>query len=210
MSFRQVPGRMFRLMLGVALVLALTAGAAVALVPQGDGVGAQSVASTDAQVFVSLSPVRVLDTRPQFGPIGVPVGQPLGDSQVLNLRLKGAGKPLPAEAVAAVLNVTIDADATQKSFMTVWPEGEARPNASVNNAEPGFISANSTIAKLGANGGINIYNDDGAVNIAVDLVGYMIPVSEVTGLAGSKFLVGDTVPGSGTGANGDMYFDTAT
>ena len=72
---------------------------------------------------------------------------------MLNLqRFKGAGKPLPAAAVAAVINVTIDDDATKKSFMTVWPEGEPRPVSSVNNPESGFVSANSTFAKLGANG----------------------------------------------------------
>ncbi len=211
MSFRQVPGRMFRLVLGVALVLALGTGAAFALVPTGNGVGAQAVPATDAEVFVSMSPQRVLDTRPPgYGPIGVPVAKPIGPGETLNLRLKGAGKPLPDAAVSAVLNITIDQDSTKKSFMTVWPEGEARPNSSANNAEPGFIASNSMIAKLGTNGGINFYNDLGSVNIAVDLVGYTLPVSEVSGLAGSKFLVGDTVPGSGTGADGDMYFDTDT
>jgi hypothetical protein len=213
MSLRELPARALRAVMGVALVLALcTAGVAAASVPGGPGegeVGAESVAATDAQVFVSMSPMRMLDTRPEYGPIGVPVGQPLGTKQTLNLRFKGAGKPLPASAVAAVINVTIDDDATKKSFMTVWPEGEPRPVSSVNNAEPGFISANSTIAKLGGvNGGINIYNDDGFVNVVVDLVGYMIPVSEVSGLAGNKFLVGDGPPGSGTGAVGDVYFDT--
>jgi len=73
----------------------------------------------------------MLDTRPEYGPIGVPVGKPLGDSETLNLRFKGAGQPLPAAAVAAVINVTIDDDATKKSFMTVWPEGEPRPVSSV-------------------------------------------------------------------------------
>jgi hypothetical protein len=203
-----------RAVLGLGLVLALgTAGIAAASVPSGPGVGdvsAASVAATDAQVFVSMSPLRVLDTRPEFGPIGVPVGKPLGTKQTLNLRFKGAGKPLPAAAVAAVINVTIDQDATNKSFMTVWPEGEPRPLSSVNNAEPGFISSNSTIAKLGTNGGINIYNDDGFVNVVVDLVGYMLPVSEVDGLAGSKFLVGDGAPGSGTGGIGDTYFDKSS
>jgi len=48
------------------------------------------------------------------------------------------------------------------------------------------------------------------VNVVVDLVGYMIPVSEVTGLAGNKFLVGDGAPSAGTGAIGDTYFDTAS
>ena len=211
MTFTQLPARALRAVLGVALVVALgTAGVAAASVPGGpaDEVGAESVAATDAQVFVSMSPLRMLDTRPEYGPIGVPVGKPLGDSETLNLRFKGAGKPLPAAAVAAVINVTIDDDATKKSFMTVWPEGEPRPVSSVNNAEPGFISANSTIAKLGgANGGIMIYNDEGFVNVVVDLVGYMLPVSEVSGLAGNKFLVGDGAPGSGTGAVGDTYFD---
>jgi hypothetical protein len=196
----------------VAAVLVIALGASgVAVASQSSGeIGASSTTASDAQVFVAMSPLRVLDTRPQFGPIGVPVGKPLGPGQVLNLRFKGPGKPLPAEAVAAVLNVTIDQDATKKSFMTVWPEGESRPNASVNNAEPGFIAANSMIAKLGNNGGVNIYNDEGFVNLAIDLVGYTIPVSEVSGLGGSKFLVGSGAPSAGTGANGDLYLDSSS
>jgi len=48
------------------------------------------------------------------------------------------------------------------------------------------------------------------VNVVVDLVGYMIPVSEVTGLAGNKFLVGGRCAERRTGAIGDTYFDTAS
>jgi hypothetical protein len=103
------------MVLGVALVVALgTAGAAVAA--SGGGVKA-NVAASDAQVFVAMSPVRVLDTRAGFGgPIGVPAAGQLGPGATLNLRLSGSGKPLPAEAVAGVINVTIDQDATQKSL----------------------------------------------------------------------------------------------
>jgi len=89
----------------VALVLALgTAGVAVATVP-GGGAGQRGVRGRDRRAGVRVHESaaharhasRVRADRP------VPVGKPLGDSETLNLRFKGAGKPLPAAAVAAVI-----------------------------------------------------------------------------------------------------------
>jgi hypothetical protein len=196
----------------LAALLALSAAGAYAATGDagaGSAVGTTAVTADEAQVFVSLSPQRVLDTRPApYGPNGVPSAGPMLNAGQLDLTLAGSGRPLPSEAVAAVINITLDQDATAKSYLTVWPKGETRPNASANNAEPGFVAANSMIAKLGATGGISIYNQQGATNVVVDLVGYLIPASAVSGLAGTRFLVGDGVPAGGTGTDGDMYFDT--
>ena len=78
-----------------------------------------------------------------------------------------------------MINVTIDDDASLKSFLTVWPAGTPRPFTSANNAEPGLVSPNLTIAKLGPTGGISFYAQQGAINVAVDLVGYTVPLSSV-------------------------------
>ena len=202
--------------LAIGAVLGLTATAmGVAGAQSGDGggggstVSAAAVPASQAEVFVGLSPVRVLDTRPtDGGPIGIGAGK-LAAGQSIDLGLVGPGKPLPAEATSAVLNVTLDQDASLKSFLTIWPAGQGRPNASANNAEPGFVAANSMIAKLGTGGAVSIFNQQGETNVIIDVVGYLLPADQVTGL-GSQFLVDAGPPASGVGGTGDMYFDTAT
>ncbi len=145
---------------------------------------AQPAAVGDAEAFVAVSPTRVLDTRGPAakGPIGVATAAPLGAGAQLDLTLTSPAPnrptaPLPADAVSAVLNITIDQDASAKSFVTVWPTGEPRPLTSANNAEPGAVTPNLTIARLGTNGSVSFFNLAGATNLAVDLVGYTVPLA---------------------------------
>jgi len=93
--------------------------------------------------------------------------------------------PLPPDAVSALLNITIDQDAAAKSFLTVWPTGEPRPLTSANNTEPGLVSPNLTMARLGG-GSVSFYNQRGATNLAVDLVGYTVRLSDA-GTRASSF-----------------------
>jgi hypothetical protein len=123
----------------------------------------------------------VLDTRV---PIGVGTKAPLAAGATLVLPIVGA-TPVPNSATGVAINVTLDADATSKSFLTIWPTGQARPNSSANNAEPGLISPNFTFADLGSDGSISVYNERGAVNVIIDIVGYLVPLSEIEGLAPS-------------------------
>ena len=97
-----------------------------------------------------------------------------------------ASSPLPADAVSAVLNITVDEDATAKSFITVWPTGEARPNTSATNAEPGEVTPNLTFARLGTGGSVSFYNVAGATNLAVDLVGYTMPLTNAAAYNGDE------------------------
>ena len=136
---------------------------------------------SDPEVIVSVSPVRVFDTRV---PIGVAAVGPLRGGTQIDLPLTTAAPnrplaPLPAGATAAILNITIDDDASQKAFVTIWPTGEPRPVASVNNAEPGRVAPNQTVARLGSTGSISIYLQQGAANLAIDLAGYLVPASDL-------------------------------
>jgi hypothetical protein len=154
-------------------------------------VPAAQTAAGDPEVFVAVTPTRVLDTRPGTdGPIGVAAAGPLGAGDELDLPLttpapNRPSAPLPSNAAAAVLNITIDQDAPIKSFLTVWPTGTPRPSTSANNAEPGLVSPNLTIARLG-NGSVSFYNQQGATNIAADLVGYTIKLSDALPLANAQ------------------------
>jgi len=158
--------------------------------------------------------VPSLDTRPpDNGPIGVLAAGPLTGGNQINLPLTTAAPnakaaPLPANTTSVLINVTIDGDATQKSFLTVWPEGTPRPFTSANNAEPGLVSPNLTFAKLGPTGGISIYAQEGAINLAVDLVGYTIPLADAGG--SGLLLTGSGAPTDDRGADGSFYLDADT
>jgi hypothetical protein len=157
----------------------------------------------------------VLDTRgPNNGPIGVATVGPLRGGQEIDLPLttpapNRASAPLPANATAALVNITIDDDAAAKSFLTVWPTGTPRPFTSANNAEPGLVSPNLNLAKLGSNGSISFFAQQGAMNIAVDLVGYTVPLSSAPAV-GSPLLTGTGGPAATVGADGDVYLDVNT
>ena len=64
-----------------------------------------------------------------------------------------------------------------KSFLSVWPTGEPIPSnsASINNAEPGIITQNTALLKLGTGGKITIYNLRGEINVIIDVTGYFVP-----------------------------------
>jgi hypothetical protein len=180
------PGTKFGIVVAIgALVLAGTqlAGAADRPSTRSAPAAVPTAATGDGEVFVAVSPTRVLDTRnASGGPIGVDVAGKLGAGQQIDLPLTSAAPrrssaPVPAGAVSAVLNITIDEDADAKSFITVWPTGEPRPLTSANNAEPGLVTPNLTFAKLGVDGKVSFYNFAGATNLAVDLVGYTMPLT---------------------------------
>ncbi len=119
-----------------------------------------------------LVPARLLDTRP---------GWPTVDSQFDGTGALGAGAELdltvtgragiPTSGVSAVvLNVT--AVPSSGGFLTVWPAGATRPNASNLNLAPGKVVQNLVIAKVGSNGQVAIYNSTGSTQVIADVVGW--------------------------------------
>jgi hypothetical protein len=130
----------------------------------------------------------------------------LGAGKQLDLKLAGEGLAIPSNATAAILNITLDDDASAQSFLTVWPSGQPRPTTSANNALPGLVASNSIIAKLG-NGGISVYNQQGLVNVVIDLVGYLVPLKGAAG-AGTTILNGSGSPADALGSDGNYYLDT--
>ena len=72
-----------------------------------------------------------------------------------------------------MLNVTATA-ATEETYVTVYPEGVRRPDASSLNVGQGATIANLVIAKVGSNGKVRLYNDAGGVELIADVTGYFI------------------------------------
>jgi hypothetical protein len=115
---------------------------------------------------VPLPPMRLLDTR---SGLGAPLGA-LGVGGEIALRVVDRGG-VPASARAVVLNVTAT-NATADTFITTYPSGSSRPNASSLNVGAGRTTANLVLAKVGADGAVRLYNENGTVDLLADVAGY--------------------------------------
>jgi uncharacterized protein (DUF1501 family) len=116
--------------------------------------------------YVSVNPERVLDTR---SGIWAPRAR-LGAGQTLRMTLAGRAGIGPS-AQAVVLNLTaVDSDAN--GYVTVWPSGTPRPHASSLNTARGRAVPNLVIARLGADGAVDLYNFGGATHLIADVFGW--------------------------------------
>lgn len=121
--------------------------------------------------FSMQAPARILDTRYGVGGFG-----PVLSGATLSLQV-GGRKGVPATGVgAAVLNVTA-VDPTGDGYVTVHPSGTKLPLASNLNLKYGRTIPNLVIAKLGADGKVNLSAVFGRasdrLSLVVDVVGYL-------------------------------------
>ncbi len=117
--------------------------------------------------FISLTAMRILDTRSDIGGYDAPVGP----GQTLVLQVTGQDG-LPSTGVSAVvLNVTVT-DPTASSFVTVYPDDESLPTASNLNFTAGETVANLVTVPVDSGGAIDFYNHTGSVELVADLEGY--------------------------------------
>jgi hypothetical protein len=117
-----------------------------------------TLATGSGDIFVGTTPNRILDTRG---------GGAIAGNTSSTLVVAG----VPANAHAAVLNVTAT-NPTAASYLTVWPDGAARPLASDLNFVSGLTVANLVIVQLGGGSKVDIYNAFGSTDVVVDLVGW--------------------------------------
>jgi GH25 family lysozyme M1 (1,4-beta-N-acetylmuramidase) len=120
--------------------------------------------ASDPSGYAATAPVRVLDTR---NAIGVTTRTPLGAHTSVTLDLSGR---LPATATAAVLNVT--GIATAATYVTVWPSGALRPNASNLNLVARDIRPNLVTVQVGPDRKVQLYNNSGSTHLLADLAGW--------------------------------------
>jgi hypothetical protein len=143
--------------------------------------------------FTALPPVRILDTRTGNG---APVG-PVGARGVVDLQVAGRGN-VPPDATAVVLNVTsVALSGSPSSYLTAWPTGEARPNASNLNYVAGEVIPNLVTVKVGAAGRVSLYNDTGSVHVLADVAGYYATSAESAFNAVQPSRLLDTRTGNG-------------
>ena len=138
-----------------------------------------------------LDPARIVETRSVPGYTTID-GQlqgigAIGAGQTLSVPVAGRGS-VPSTGVSAVaLNVTA-VDAGAESYLTVFPGGASKPNASNLNVLGGQTIANMVIAKVGADGSISIYNNSGFVNVVVDVMGWFSSTSQMTSLSPARLV----------------------
>ncbi|MER6077579.1 hypothetical protein [Streptomyces sp. NPDC001833] len=127
----------------------------------------ETARATVGAAFVSEGPRRLLDTR---NGTGAPK-RTVGAGGVVRLKVLGVGG-VPSSGVTAVtLNVT-DTGATAAGYVTVYPDGTARPTASNLNFQSGQVNPNLVTVKVGSDGYVDLYNAHGRVNLVADLEGY--------------------------------------
>jgi len=71
---------------------------------------------------------------------------------------------------AVLLNVTV-ANATEASYLTVWPTGSPRPYTSNINYVAGDTVPNVVIVPIGAGGAVSFFNFTGSAHVIVDVLG---------------------------------------
>lgn len=130
-------------------------------------------APLEAGTFNALSPHRIMDTR--LWPVGVHPSLPaipVGPGRSVTLGVLGSGG-VPAYRVSAVvLNLTAT-EAQSFGFVTVHPNGQARPNASNLNYRAGQTVPNLVVVKVGDGGSIVFTNtSSGSVQLIADVAGY--------------------------------------
>lgn len=124
--------------------------------------------------FFPMAPTRVLDTRTSIGAHHVKLKA--GETMVLQLPDSGLDSNLNPAPVS--VNVTV-ANATAKSFLTVWGNGDPKPSTSNISFEPGSTVANFAVVNVDGNentGKINIFNAAGTVDVIIDLAGVYFEV----------------------------------
>ena len=131
---------------------------------------------SNASSFVLLpQSQRVLDTRNP----GQSIVEAAGTRTIM---LTGPiGVLFNASVTAAVVNVTVVGPAAP-GYWTLWPTGQARPNASQLNVDDyiatfgGSLAVPNLVTVPVVNGGISVYSSAGG-NVVVDLVGYYTPTT---------------------------------
>ena len=174
--------------------------------------------------YTSVVPYRVLDTRPGTGHVGSSATPGAGATITVPIAGTGGAGGVPANATGVVLNVTA-VTPTAPGFLTVFPAGVTRPNASNLNFNPGDVVPNLVEVALGTGGAVSIFNSNGSTDVLADVAGYTSsagdgfnPVTparlEDTRGDGKTLAAGGTLtvalPSSATGATGAVFNVTVT
>jgi len=128
----------------------------------------EAAAQTGPFQFYGVTPCRVVDTRNANGVNGGPGLT----TETRNFAIRGnCGVPSTARAVS--MNVTVTG-ASQNSWLTIWPSGQAQPFVStINFNQTDTALANGAIVPLSTNAqDLAVRNAQGGVHVIIDVTGY--------------------------------------
>jgi alpha-tubulin suppressor-like RCC1 family protein len=137
--------------------------------------------------YTALPPYRVFDTRQAGAAVGPGGTLPLSLTELV-----------PASATAVTFNLTAT-NPTASTFITAWPAGTPRPNASNVNVPTGDTRPNLVTVAIGTDLQVFLYNNAGSVDLIVDLAGFYTPDYGASFVPTSPTRVLDTRNGTGTG-----------
>lgn len=123
--------------------------------------------------FVPVTPCRVSDTRAgegKSGAFGPPV---MASGTTRDIPIPQSGCDIPSTARAYSLNITV-VPRGALSYLTIWPAGQSRPNASTLNSFQGSVVANASIVPAGTNGAVSVFVTD-TTDVIIDINGYFVP-----------------------------------
>ncbi len=112
--------------------------------------------------LTTVAPARILDTR---------AAAQIGPGASIDLTVVGVGG-VPASGVSAVVVNLTATEPTEATYLTAWPAGTARPEASNLNVVAGQSRPNLVVASVGADGRVSIFNHAGRTHVVVDVFGW--------------------------------------
>jgi hypothetical protein len=123
-----------------------------------------------ALVFVAMNPCRIVDTRSGSGFTGAfgPPALSAGATRTIPIQSSACGIPSVAQAYS--FNVTVVPPAPL-GFLTLYPAGQSRPNASTLNSLQGAVVANAAIVAAGSAGAVSVYASNNT-EFVLDINGY--------------------------------------
>jgi hypothetical protein len=116
-----------------------------------------------------LTPRRILDTRTGNG--GFPIRH-AGQNTTLALQVFGRGGVPSIGVGAVVLNLTVT-NTSGPGFVTAYPGGHSRPNASNLNFMAGQTIANLVQVAVGTNGKVNLFVGGASADVIADVEGWI-------------------------------------
>jgi hypothetical protein len=131
--------------------------------------------ASSASSYTPMTPGRLLDTRTGGKTIDghAAGGGALGPKTAVDLQITGRDG-IPTSGVSAVvLNVT--GIASTGTYVTAYPTGVTRPNASNLNLAAGEVRPILVIVKVGTAGKIRLYNNSGSTHLVADVAGWFGP-----------------------------------
>ncbi len=117
--------------------------------------------------FYPATPCRVVDTRGAAGQFG---GPELDGTNSRDFPIPLSSCSITAAARGYSLNFTV-VPSGYLGFLTTWPTGEPRPNASTLNSWAGKVVANAAIVPGGTNESVSAYGSN-ATQLIMDINGY--------------------------------------